>query len=153
MSESSSSEPKTELCPDWIIAPPNWVDIAVTPSRGWFSSYTPLDVDIVCSESVNPTGLAKVVGIGDVLVPVKIKSRGKKKFVRRILHLHNAVHVPEAPCNFLGPEMHWMWPKLDLDAMVVRDRQDSNGPLLRKAHDAYSVVLSGPPHGTYTLFM
>ncbi|KAK4137912.1 hypothetical protein BT67DRAFT_439130 [Trichocladium antarcticum] len=93
----TSSSETTGLCPDWVLS--NNSTAHVARDRAWFSTYTPFQTYATTFLS---GGQLKVIGIGEVQLPVKLFPKRSGAAAHGTLHLRNVLHVPTAFCNIIG---------------------------------------------------
>ena len=106
---------------DWVFS--NNSDVHVAQHLQWFTSFTPFSTSF-CT-GFQSDAQVKVLGVGEVALPVKT-SRGKSGAASQgTLVLHDVLYAPDAMCNILGgPIADEFDVKLDFsnDKHMVRER-------------------------------
>ncbi|KAG7289124.1 hypothetical protein NEMBOFW57_005487 [Staphylotrichum longicolle] len=143
----ASSSTATLPCPDWVLSSNS--DVHVARDRSWFTTYTPFQTYITShsGDSVD------AIGVGDVVLPVKLFPHLHGKRAHGTLRLRNVLHVPSALCNIVGGPVTDDYAGMQLGGLGDSGRDavimDIDGRRLAYFTRArfWVVKLSGPPVG------
>ena len=122
---------------DWIIS--NNSDVHVAQHLQWFTSLTIFSTGFCTGfQSDNENAQVKVIGIGDVALPVKTR-RGKSGGASQgILMLHDVLYAPNSMCNILGG------PIAD-EFNVILDFGNKNNSMLRDRNTDTCIAIIDHP--------
>jgi hypothetical protein len=79
----------------------------MTPSRGWFKTYTPFKSKVNTTPLVVGDNLLDVVGAGTVEIPVKRDPNRTGVSSHGTIVLEDVLHVPGGFCNAIGSTFDW----------------------------------------------
>ena len=80
---------------DWILA--TVADVHVANHRDWFSTFTPFETSF--NHLLMGGNPVKVLGVGEVVLPVKSQSYGSGSSTQSTIKLRQVLYAPRSPVN------------------------------------------------------
>ncbi|KAK3320245.1 hypothetical protein B0T19DRAFT_284514 [Cercophora scortea] len=144
--------PSQGICPDWILSTTS--DVHIVRDRASFIQYTPFKT--FSTTKLEGGGRREAIAVGTVEIQVKRAPKKCGDRSRRVLRLHNVLHVPDARCNVIGGLATLDYPHLEIgargDGSDARIRDSHNVRLayfVKNQHNLLALRLSSPPIGPH----